>query len=1018
MRGELSFIETQFPVSKISKESYKERMANYSQTLTGLGKWWGRKPLVLVRATILGLLLPASDDPVKDREIFLKLMTMDDEGLWLRKKQSGKKITAKDIVSILTDEPHQERVLKKVQGFVSLFPQITHDLKSTLYTYIQKKNESYSWIKGTSENEKEAFEKLAFQSLYYDEKLDYCVRPEHVENLSPETWKEINTYLKTNANSLPELIEELGKLKFGHRPKVGDAFCGGGSIPFEAARMGCDVYASDLNPVAALLTWAALHIVGGGETVAQEVRKAQEEIYKEVDRQVTEWGIEHNEENHRADAYLYCVEVEDPDTGWKVPLAPSWVIGEKTKTVAILHPDEKNKRYDIEIKMNASETEMKQAKAGTVKNNYVVHPKNPNPVPMSLIRRENRGGLRLWEKEDILPREGDVFQERLYCIRYVAERDKIETKSAKNSKKKTPNSEVLLSSENSEENEETSQVEYRYYTAPTKEDLKREEKVYQLLRERFADWQEKGYVPSKKIEEGAKTSEPIRTRGWAYWHQLFNPRQLLVNGLYLYITYEISNNNFNNTVSLLRLGSVANWNSKLCQFGVGGSRDSISQTFYNQALNTLMSYATRTLSETRSRWVSDNSIDINLPNKKFKSRFSIDVRNIQQKFNSIPDFWITDPPYADAVVYHELTEFFLAWYEKHIPKLFPEWYTDSKRSLAIKGEGEGFRRSMVEAYKNLADHMPDNGMQVVMFTHQDAGVWADLAIILWASGLRVTSAWTIATETTSELKKGNYVQGTVLLVLRKNISTNTAFLDELIPEIEDEVKRQVDSMMKLDDKEEPNFGDTDYQLAAYAAALRVLTSYKNLGDINVERELSRNREKSPLEDIIENAKTVAANYLIPDGISKPLWMDLSGMERYYIKGLDMESRGENTLGAFQELARGYGIREYESLMHSLRANDSRAKTPMEFGSSGLGDEGFGSSPTRYALYAIHSAIQSGGASQGRFSLQTEMKNYRDKKSQIVSLLRYFSKLGVTLDYWKIPSQMANLIAGLVEGDRS
>ena len=325
---------------------------------------------------------------------------------------------------------------------------------------------------------------------------------------------------------------------------------------------------------------------------------------------------------------------------------------------------------------------------------------------------------------------------------------------------------------------------------------------------------------------------------------------------------------------------------------------------------------------------------------------------------------------------------------------------------------------MVEAYKNLADHMPDNGMQVVMFTHQDAGVWADLAIILWASGLRVTSAWTIATETTSELKKGNYVQGTVLLVLRKNISTNTAFLDELIPEIEDEVKRQVDSMMKLDDKEEPNFGDTDYQLAAYAAALRVLTSYKNLGDINVERELSRNREKSPLEDIIENAKTVAANYLIPDGISKPLWMDLSGMERYYIKGLDMESRGENTLGAFQELARGYGIREYESLMHSLRANDSRAKTPMEFGSSGLGDEGFGSSPTRYALYAIHSAIQSGGASQGRFSLQTEMKNYRDKKSQIVSLLRYFSKLGVTLDYWKIPSQMANLIAGLVEGDRS
>src|SRR5205085_12380697 len=81
-----SFIETQFPVSKLSKESYKERKAGAGQTLTGLGKWWGRKPLVLVRAAILGLLLPATDDPATDRETFLALMTMDDDGLLRRRK--------------------------------------------------------------------------------------------------------------------------------------------------------------------------------------------------------------------------------------------------------------------------------------------------------------------------------------------------------------------------------------------------------------------------------------------------------------------------------------------------------------------------------------------------------------------------------------------------------------------------------------------------------------------------------------------------------------------------------------------------------------------------------------------------------------------------------------------------------------------------------------------------------------------------------------------------------------------
>ena len=85
----LSFIESQFPVSRLSKESYKERKANYSQTLTGLGKWWGRKPLIMVRAIILGLLMPASDEPHARTERYSwpsSPWTMRD--FWRRKRQN------------------------------------------------------------------------------------------------------------------------------------------------------------------------------------------------------------------------------------------------------------------------------------------------------------------------------------------------------------------------------------------------------------------------------------------------------------------------------------------------------------------------------------------------------------------------------------------------------------------------------------------------------------------------------------------------------------------------------------------------------------------------------------------------------------------------------------------------------------------------------------------------------------------------------------------------------------------
>src|SRR5215472_8796031 len=74
-----SFIEVQFPVGRLSAEAYKERKAGAGQTLTALGSYWkGRKPLILCRAVVLGCLLPATRNPAKDLEIFLKLMAMDD----------------------------------------------------------------------------------------------------------------------------------------------------------------------------------------------------------------------------------------------------------------------------------------------------------------------------------------------------------------------------------------------------------------------------------------------------------------------------------------------------------------------------------------------------------------------------------------------------------------------------------------------------------------------------------------------------------------------------------------------------------------------------------------------------------------------------------------------------------------------------------------------------------------------------------------------------------------------------
>ncbi len=77
----------------------------------------------------------------------------------------------------------------------------------------------------------------------------------------------------------------------------------------------------------------ALEIVGAEPEIAQRAFEAQQSVYRALKEQIDEWGIERNEQGWVADAYLYCCETIDPATGWKVPLAPSWVIARRAQRV-------------------------------------------------------------------------------------------------------------------------------------------------------------------------------------------------------------------------------------------------------------------------------------------------------------------------------------------------------------------------------------------------------------------------------------------------------------------------------------------------------------------------------------------------------------------------------------------------------------------------------------------------------------------------------------------------------------
>ncbi len=961
LSGAPLLIERLWPAQKISVETQKERKAVQSQTLTALGSYWkGRKPLVLVRACVLGALLPATDNPQEDLAVFESLMRIDDDAFIYRFEQ----MKAAEIAQILVSNK-----LRNIEDLSTSFAiRGSSGEVDSQQLHSALNSGKLIWSNRTTDGERRKLKAMALETLSYADKVSRSLRPEELnQSTYAGIWARVNSHLKTNAYSIDELSEQLGVMRFGHRPIVADTFAGGGSIPFEAARMGCDVHASDLNPVACMLTWGALNLIGQTAGEREDLWASQTAIIETVQAEINALGVEQDKEGNRAKAYLYCLETRCPSSGWLVPLLPTFVISKSRNVIARLIPDEVHKSYDIEIITGVDEAAMKGAEIGTVVDGNLVHTIRDvqHRTSIKAIRGDfkNKGGipgnlLRHWEKSDIQARNSDIFTERLYCIQWI------------------------------EANTLSSGRQRTYFAAPTTEDLRRELEVLDYVSSSLSDWQNEGVVPDMKIESGAETARLRRERGWTYWHHLFNPRQLLILGLANKLSRQSGS-----PAAMLLLAKAADWSSRLCRYGTGAARESIAQTFYNQALNPFMNYGCRSFEFAKAYLKPELSLE------RISSNSEI-INLAASAVSQSSDIYITDPPYADAVNYHEISEFFIAWLRKSPPAPFDSWTWDSRRALAIKGNGEEFRNDMVEAYSRMAIHMPENGAQIVMFTHQSGSVWADMAQIFWGAGLQVQAAWYIATETSTELKKGGYVQGTVILILRKRGEGESGYEDEIVQQVRIEVARQIDTLVGLNQelkgagRIENLFEDADLQMAGYAAALRVLTAYTRIDGMDMRAEAGRPRkkgEKGFIERIIEFAVQVANEHMVPVGLTSRIWQNLTGTERFYLKMADLEAAGLSKLDNYQNFGHAFRVADHRILMADQRPNSARLKGAHDFKRrTGFEIPEFGSGIVRAVLYGIWELSTDADPPVLLQQLRDMVENYYRRRQDLIEIADYIA----------------------------
>jgi len=174
---------------------------------------------------------------------------------------------------------------------------------------------------------------------------------ELVKELAP--W-EVASGEAAGSDVLLAKARELVRKNFdGRAPRVLDCFAGGGSIPLEALRLGCETYALEYNPVAVLILKCILEYPQRyGKALLSEVKRWGEWVLEEARKELARF-YPSDEDGSVPVGYIWArtVPCQNPSCGAEIPLMrQTWLAKKDRKRVALrMVPNPKEKRVDFEI---------------------------------------------------------------------------------------------------------------------------------------------------------------------------------------------------------------------------------------------------------------------------------------------------------------------------------------------------------------------------------------------------------------------------------------------------------------------------------------------------------------------------------------------------------------------------------------------------------------------------------------------------------------------------------------------
>jgi adenine-specific DNA methylase len=656
---------------------------------------------------------------------------------------------------------------------------------------------------------------------------------------------------------------------FGGAPRVLDCFAGGGAIPLESLRLGCETYALELNPVAVIILKALLEFpqkfgkgkektsqkLGGIPTnpLVEDVRKWGNWVLKETKEEIERF-YPHAKDGSIPVGYIWArtIKCQNPSCGAQVPLLRQlWLIRKKEKEMALkLNIDKKNKRIDFSI-VQGREIDFDPSQGTARKGTAICYVCGSGTKSISKLAREGKVGQRL--------------------IAAILHNDKKIGKS---------------------------------YRVVDDKDRQIYSEAEQYLEEKVRNWKwDFNPIPNEPTPSGegpgAERAFSLRNYGLDEWGDLFNSRQKLALATFVEKIrlaydkmqkegYDPEYSKAIMTYLAVGLDRLANRASTLTYWYTYGEK--IQPTFVRQALSIVWDYVeVNPFSGSSGDWRSAVLTDI-CNAISACSGISTKHANILQGTatrlpypNTFFDAVITDPPYYDNVPYSDLSDFFYVWLKRTIGELYPALFatplTPKSQEIIVHTlrHGNSFETAkkfyedmMTQSFKEIHRVLKLDGIAVIVFAYKSTEAWETIINSLLKSGLVLTASWPIHTEMATRLraKESATLASSIYMVCRKRIEEKTVYFNEIKEEIEGRIKE------KLKQFWDQGISGADFFVSAIGPAVEVFGKYSKVEKLSGE-EVS-------VQELLEYIRKIVSEFALERVLNRA---DLGGVDaetRFYL----------------------------------------------------------------------------------------------------------------------------------------